>query len=139
MYFDVTPIGLRNYESKKSATRISCSDLEQITLSLFSLLLFDFHFYLISFRISESCQKRVLHQLCKLFDSKPVGVVDLCLVIRDWSLITGRGGYKTGVWGEGGHVKFYPYEKGGGRKKFKPCGRGGTKSVRVFLRSGLKF
>ena len=36
--------------------------------------------------------------------------------IRDWSLITGRGGgYKTG--GGGGHVKFYPYEKGG-RKKF---------------------
>ena len=35
--------------------------------------------------------------------------------IRDWSLITGRGGgYKTGG---GGHVKFYPYEKGG-RKKF---------------------
>ena len=31
--------------------------------------------------------------------------------IRDWSLIMGRGGYKTGG---GGHVKFYPYEKGGG-------------------------
>ena len=36
-------------------------------------------------------------------------------VIRDWSLITARlrgggGGYKTGG---GGHVKFYPYEKGG--------------------------
>ena len=27
------------------------------------------------------------------------------------------GGYETGG---GGHVKFYPYEKGG-RKKFKPC------------------
>ena len=26
----------------------------------------------------------------------------------------GGGGYKTG----GGHMKFYPYEKGGGRKKF---------------------
>ena len=37
--------------------------------------------------------------------------------VRDWSLITGRGGgYKTG--GGGGHVKFYPYKKGGGRKKF---------------------
>ena len=35
--------------------------------------------------------------------------------LRDWSLITGGGGYKTG----GGHVKFYPYEKGG-RKKFWP-------------------
>ena len=32
---------------------------------------------------------------------------------RDWSLITGSGGYKTG----GGHVKFYPYEKEG-RKTF---------------------
>ena len=32
--------------------------------------------------------------------------------LRDWSLITGRGGgYKTG------QVKFYPYEKGG-QKKF---------------------
>ena len=31
-------------------------------------------------------------------------------VLRDWSLITGRGGYKTGG---GWHVKFYPYEKGG--------------------------
>ena len=31
----------------------------------------------------------------------------------DWSLITGRGrrDYRTG----GGHMKFYPYEKGGGR------------------------
>ena len=40
--------------------------------------------------------------------------------VRDWSLITGRGGggYKTGG-GGGGHVKFYPYEKGGGgRKRF---------------------
>ena len=35
--------------------------------------------------------------------------------VRDWSLITGRGGYKTG--GGGGHVKFYRYEKGG-QKKF---------------------
>ena len=33
-------------------------------------------------------------------------------IVRDWSLITGRGGYKTG--GGGGHMKFYPYEKGGG-------------------------
>ena len=28
----------------------------------------------------------------------------------------GRGGYKTGR-GGGGHMKFYPYEKGGGRRK----------------------
>ena len=34
-------------------------------------------------------------------------------IIRDWSLITGRG------WAtkrKGGHVKFYPYEKGGAEK-----------------------
>ena len=29
----------------------------------------------------------------------------------DWSLITGRGATK---WEGGGHVKFYPYENGGG-------------------------
>ena len=34
--------------------------------------------------------------------------------VRDWSLITGRGGLQNG---RGGHVKFNPYEKGG-RKKF---------------------
>ena len=32
---------------------------------------------------------------------------------RDWSLITGRGGLQNG---RGGHVKFYPYEKGGAEK-----------------------
>ena len=35
--------------------------------------------------------------------------------VRDWSLIPGRGGGATKR--EGGHVKFYPYKKGG-RKKF---------------------
>ena len=35
-------------------------------------------------------------------------------ILRDWSLITGRGGLQNG---RGGHVKFYSYEKGG-RKKF---------------------
>ena len=35
---------------------------------------------------------------------------------RDWSLITRRGGLQNGR--GGGHVKFYPDEKGGGRKKF---------------------
>ena len=35
------------------------------------------------------------------------------LLVRDWSLITGRGATKR----EGVHVKFYPYENGG-RKKF---------------------
>ena len=37
-------------------------------------------------------------------------------LFSDWSLITGRGGGATKREG-GGHVKFYPYEKGG-RKKF---------------------
>ena len=35
------------------------------------------------------------------------------IYLRDWSLITGRGGYKMGG---GGHVKFDPYEKGGAEK-----------------------
>ena len=34
----------------------------------------------------------------------------IVLMLRDWSLITGGGGAEK--W-EGGHVKFYPYEKGG--------------------------
>ena len=33
--------------------------------------------------------------------------------VRDWSLITGRGGLQNG---RGGHMKFYPYEKGGAEK-----------------------
>ena len=33
-------------------------------------------------------------------------------LFRDWSLITGRGATKR----EGGHVKFYPCEKGGHKK-----------------------
>ena len=42
---------------------------------------------------------------------------DRSQIARDWSLITGRGGgYQTGE-GGGGHVKFYPYEKGGGAEK----------------------
>ena len=40
---------------------------------------------------------------------------DEAIRIRDWSLITGRGGGLQN--GRGGHVKFYLYEKGG-RKKF---------------------
>ena len=41
-------------------------------------------------------------------------------MLRDWSLITGRGGLQNGR--GGGHVKFDPYEKGGGGgKSFKPC------------------
>ena len=34
--------------------------------------------------------------------------------LRDWSLITGRGGLQNGR--GGGHVKFNPYEKGGAEK-----------------------
>ena len=49
------------------------------------------------------------------------------LGLRDWSLITGRGGATKR---EGGHVKFYPYEKGGG-KSFSHAKRGGKKSFGV--------
>ena len=52
----------------------------------------------------------------------------------------GAGGYKTGV---GGHVKFYPNEKGGGAGKvlamLKVGGGGGAQQVLgKFLRSSLK-
>ena len=49
----------------------------------------------------------------------------LCDVLRDWSLITGRG-YTTG--GGRGQVKLYPYKKrrgGGGRTSFSRGGGGG--------------
>ena len=37
------------------------------------------------------------------------------LEVRDWSLITGRGGGGAIKWEEGdGQVKYYPYKKGGG-------------------------
>ena len=32
--------------------------------------------------------------------------------LRDWSLITGRGGGEATKREGGGHVKFYPYKKG---------------------------
>ena len=39
-------------------------------------------------------------------------------MLRDWSLITGRGvGWATKRKGGGAHVKFYPYENGGGGGK----------------------
>ena len=47
------------------------------------------------------------------------------LIIRDWSLITGRGGGLQN-W-RGGHVKFNPYEKGGG-KSLSHIEMGGAKS-----------
>ena len=46
------------------------------------------------------------------------------VAVRDWSLITGRGCYKTG----GGHVKFYPPTKRGGRKSFSHA-EGGAQKV----------
>ena len=48
--------------------------------------------------------------------------------LRDWSLITRRGGYKTGG---GGHVKFYPYNKGGGAEKVLAMLNGGPTSFGV--------
>ena len=36
-------------------------------------------------------------------------------VVRDWSLITGMGGGGGLQNRRGGHMKFYPYEKGGGK------------------------
>ena len=69
---------------------------------------------------------------------------------KEWSLIMGRGGYKTG--GGGGQVKFYPYEKGGAEKvlamlKFwvSFCAevltilKGGTKSVHSLKGGPEKF
>ena len=47
------------------------------------------------------------------------------LLVRDWLLITGRGEAKKQ---EGGHVKFYPYEKGGGGKSFS-LAKGGAQKV----------
>ena len=46
--------------------------------------------------------------------------------IRNWSLITGRGGYKT----DGGHVMLYPVQKGGAQKG------GGAEKVLAILKGG---
>ena len=48
--------------------------------------------------------------------------------LRDWSLIMGMGGLQNGR--GGGHVKFYPYEKGGGGKSFSHAD-GGTNNLWV--------
>ena len=51
-------------------------------------------------------------------------------IVRDWSLITGRGATKREG---GGHVKFYPYEKGGGGKQRFSHAEGGHKTFwRIF-------
>ena len=61
-------------------------------------------------------------QFVSIFNFSPTSTIGL---IRDWSLITGRGGgggYKTGVGGGGGRgaSEVLPPQKGGGggRKKF---------------------
>ena len=46
-------------------------------------------------------------------------------IIRDWSLITGRGGYKTGG---GGAREVLPLRKGGGGKSFSHA-EGGAQKV----------
>ena len=46
--------------------------------------------------------------------------VPFSFLVRDWSLITRRGG---GL--QNGNVKFYPYEKGGGAKKVLAMLKGG--------------
>ena len=51
------------------------------------------------------------------------------LTLRDWSLITGRGGLQNGR--GGGHMKFYPYEKGGRKQSFSHAEGGGTTSFGV--------
>ena len=57
-------------------------------------------------------------------------VFDTSHEIRDWSLITGRGGGATKR--EGGHMKFYSYEKGGGGEQvLAMLKEGGTTSFRV--------
>ena len=48
--------------------------------------------------------------------------------LRNWSLITGRGGYKTG--GGGAH-EVLPLRKGGGAEKVLAMLKGGTTSFGV--------
>ena len=45
---------------------------------------------------------------------------------NDWSLVTGRGGNKTGG---GEHVKYYPCEKGGDRKSLSHAEAGYKKCI----------
>ena len=62
--------------------------------------------------------------------------------VRDWSLIMGRGGYKTGG-GGGGQTKFYPYKREGGGVAEKVLatlkGGGATTSFEVVLTWELRF
>ena len=52
-----------------------------------------------------------------------------CRAFRDWSLITGREGLQNG---RGGHVKFYPYEKGETEKRFSHAEGGAQKVLGSF-------
>ena len=59
--------------------------------------------------------------------------------LREWSLITGRGRGAT-KWERVGHVKLYPYEKGGGQKSFRHAEVGRAQQVlEKVLRVILKF
>ena len=59
-----------------------------------------------------------------LHSSPTIKTVHLIEALRDWSLITRRGG--GGYITRGEHVKFYPYEKGG-RKRFSHAEEGAQK------------
>ena len=59
-------------------------------------------------------------------------------VIRDWSLITGRGGLQNGR--GGGAREVLPLQKGGGGgKSFSHSEGGAQKVLGLFLRGSLKF
>ena len=57
----------------------------------------------------------------------PINDINVYFCIGDWSLITGKGA--TNGRG-GGHVKFYPYKKRGG-KSFSHAEGGGAQQVLV--------
>ena len=62
-------------------------------------------------KLSPACYKRAIYIVLMDFGAPTrYGMTAL----RDRSLITGRGGSTKR---EGGHVKFYPYEKGGGAQQ----------------------
>ena len=67
---------------------------------------------------------------------KPLCIPYVIEAVREWSLITGRGGgYKM----ERGHMNVYPYEKGGGRKSFSHAEGGHTKFWGSFYMSACRF